>query len=61
MSAGTLKKLQKKHKNEKEDLRKKRSQLRKDFKAGKITEDEYYDALEQLEMQIQENEENCIW
>lgn len=52
---------QKKHKNEKEDLRKKRSQLRKDFKVGKITEDEYYDALEQLEMQIQENEENCIW
>lgn len=52
---------QKKHKDNREDLRKKRSQLRKDFKNGKMSEDEYYEALEKLEEEIRENEEGCLW
>ena len=52
---------QKKHKDAKEDLRKQRSQLRKDFKSGKLTEDEYYEALEALEERMRNNEDDCIW
>lgn len=52
---------QKEHMDRKENLRKKRSQLRKDFKAGRMSEDEYYEALEKLENAAQENEDGCLW
>lgn len=48
-------------KGEKEKLREKRNQLRKDFKAGKMSEDEYYETLERLEEEVQQNKEDCIW
>lgn len=52
---------QQKHKNNKEELRKQRSKLRKDFKSGTLTEDEYYQALENLEADMRDNDEGCIW
>ena len=48
-------------KEQKEDLRKKRSQLRKDYRQGKLTEDEYYEALERVEEELRDAESSSIW
>ena len=54
----------KKHKAAKDEkviLRERKSQLRKDFKAGKLSEDEYYEALDRLEDEIKQNEDEGMW